>query len=110
MRHDLSLSARMSEGLTILATSVSVAASGALAGLWVLRAVVARDVKPLNDVMIGLTSTVKSLTDTLLEERDARKEERKEMQHIVRDLELLVRDLDRRTTRLESLRLTPLER
>ena len=94
----------MTEGLAIVATAISVATAGSVAGLFVLRAVVAKDVKPLNDVLIGLTINVKSLTDTLSEERDLRHHERKDMQQIIRGLEVIVRDLDRRTTWLEGNR------
>jgi len=86
----------------IVGTAISVSGTFALAGLWVFRAVIARDVKPLSDSMIRLETSVKALTDTLTQEREARREERDETRRIMHDLDTIVRNHEVRLTVLEQ--------
>lgn len=87
---------------TILTTAVSVSSCLALVGLWVFRAIIAKDIQPLSDSMIRLEGSVKALTDTMTQERDARREERDETRKILADLDTIVRNHEVRLSVLEQ--------
>ena len=92
----------MNVTVQIVGTAVSVGVAMGAAGLFVLRAVIAKDVKPLGDAMLVLTTEVRTLTNAIAEERASRKEEREETRAILRDLEKIVQDHDTRIAVLET--------
>ena len=92
----------------ILGTAIAVGAAMAAAGMFVLRAVIAKDVKPLGDLMIALTGEMRALTSSIADERTTRKEERDESRAIHRDLERIVQDHETRLE-LHNQRIATLE-
>lgn len=92
----------MNVTVQIVGTAVSVGVAMGAAGLFVLRAVIAKDVKPLGDAMLVLTTEVRTLTHAIAEERASRKEEREETRAILRDLEKIVGDHEARLAVLEQ--------
>ena len=86
----------------IIGTAVAVAVAMGAVGLFVLRAVIAADIKPLGDAMLTLTGEVRALTSSIAEERTSRKEERDETRAILRDLEKIVGDHESRLAVLEQ--------
>jgi hypothetical protein len=92
----------------IVGTALAVGVAGAGAGLFILRAVIAKDIKPLGDAMLLLTGEMRSLTSSMADERTTRKEERDESRAIHRDLEKIVQDHDTRL-KLHDQRIATLE-
>lgn len=93
----------------IIGTAVAVGVAMAAAGLFVLRAVIAKDVKPLGDAMLVLTGEMRSLTTSMTDERAVRKEERDETRKILKDLDAIVRNHETRIAVLETpaAKITP---
>ena len=69
----------MRDVLLVLGTSVTLATGLGVAGLSMVRAVVAQDIKPISDNMVDLRATLKSLNDTLVQQRLDGAEQRNEL-------------------------------
>jgi hypothetical protein len=62
----------------VLGTAVTLASCMGAAGLFILRAVIAKDLRPLSDTMLRLTLEMQSLASTISQYRTDAKEQREE--------------------------------
>lgn len=98
----------MIDTVELLGTAIGVGGVMVTAGVFVVRSVIAADVKPLNDTMIALTGAVGGLKSTIEQEREIRREERHETTKILSDLKTLVHDHEV-TLAQHAIRLDKLE-
>lgn len=94
--------ARVNDIPVILGTAVAVAGLMGAVALFVIRAVVAQDLRPLGGKMIELTAALSALTTTMAAQKADEREHASEIRAILGDLNTLVHRLDTRVTILEQ--------
>ena len=88
--------------LLVLGTGVTVGATIAVAGRWVVSALIREDVQPLRETMLSLKQTVESLVNEMRDAKAEQKEGRDELHDAVEAIRAVLANHETRITVLEG--------